>query len=442
MDDEIAAQRQVVAAAKDHVIVAGQEVKAEQAAARAATDYADALAEVRKEVATITEETGAEIRAAQELGVSLEELSKKYDLSTDALRIYLNAMDPTPVTKFGEAVGDAAAEIEPLTNRVDALAEKFRGLHAQPTLDALEVLYRYQGPVIREALQVVGASVGGVSHRFMQFATMVPPAIASAGASIQGTAAETQSAWSRLGESFADFGAQISQTFARALEGGGGFLGATQSLGVQAGANLGNFLSKGLGTKMAAKTGFLTKGLGKVLGDAAGMAIPLIGPVIGQLVGQPFSLGGPSKAELAGRKTAGAFRYSVMQTLTDGQLAEASKAALGAWRGNEQGAQFLIGVRDAYLAVGRSAAEAESAVTRLWRAETRGPEAVAAVPPCSASCKGYWTRRTRSPRRNARSPRGTGRSPRGCRALSRPATRPSTQRRSSRTSTNCRHSGS
>ena len=50
MDDEIAAQRQVVAAAKDHVIVAGQEVKAEQAAARAATDYADALAEVRKEL--------------------------------------------------------------------------------------------------------------------------------------------------------------------------------------------------------------------------------------------------------------------------------------------------------------------------------------------------------------------------------------------------------
>ncbi len=131
---------------------------------------------------------------------------------------------------------------------------------------------------------------------------------------------------------------------------------------------------------MTAGTGFLANGLGKVLGQAAGMAIPLIGPVIGSLIGKLFSIGGPSEAELAGRKTAGAFRDGVIATLTDGQLAEAAQAALGgAWRGNEQGAQFLIGVRDAYLAVGKSAAEAEAMVTRLWAAEARGPEAVAAV---------------------------------------------------------------
>ncbi len=186
-------------------------------------------------------------------------------------------------------------------------------------------------------------------------------------------------ATARLGESFAGFGQQIGQTFARALEGGGQWLGAMQSLGVQAGDRLGTFLSKGLGKRMTVETGFLSKGLGKVLGDAAGMAIPLIGPVIGGLVGKLFSLGGPSKAELAGRQTAKRFRDGVIQTLTDGQLAEASKAALGAWRGNEQGAQFLIGVRDAYLAVGRSAGEAEAMVNRLWAAEARGPEAVAAV---------------------------------------------------------------
>ena len=183
----------------------------------------------------------------------------------------------------------------------------------------------------------------------------------------------------RLGEQFAGFGTQIGQTFARALEGGGQWLGAMQSLGVQAGGRLGTFLSKGLTTRMTEATSFLAGGLGKVLGKAAGMAIPMIGPVIGQLVGTLFSLGGPSEAERAGRKVAGAFRDSVMQTLTDGQLAEASKAALGAWRGNERGAQFLIGVRDAYLAVGRSAGEAEAMVNRLWQAEKRGPEAVAAV---------------------------------------------------------------
>ena len=179
---------------------------------------------------------------------------------------------------------------------------------------------------------------------------------------------------------FTGFGASISQTFARALEGGGGFLGAIQSLGVQAGNRLGDALSGGLAKKMTAETGFLSKGLGAVLGQAAGMAIPLIGPVIGSLIGKLFSIGGPSEAELAGRKTAGAFRDGVIATLNDGQLAEASQAALGgAWRGNEQGAQFLIGVRDAYLKIGKSAADAEAMVTRLWAAEARGPEAVAAV---------------------------------------------------------------
>ena len=76
---------------------------------------------------------------------------------------------------------------------------------------------------------------------------------------------------------------------------------------------------------------------------------------------------------------AGAFRDGVIATLNDDQLAEAANAALGAWRGNERGSQFLIGVRDAYRSVGRSAAEAEAMVNRLWEAEARGPEAVAAV---------------------------------------------------------------
>ena len=183
----------------------------------------------------------------------------------------------------------------------------------------------------------------------------------------------------KLESAFTGFGAEIGQTFARALEGGGGFLGAAQSLGVQGGNRVGDALSGGLAKKMTEGTGFLSKGLGSVLGKVAGMAIPLIGPVIGPLIGKLFSIGGPSEAELAGRETAGAFRDGVIATLNDDQLAEAANAALGAWRGNERGSQFLIGVRDAYRSVGRSAAEAEAMVNRLWEAEKRGPEAVAAV---------------------------------------------------------------
>ena len=193
-------------------------------------------------------------------------------------------------------------------------------------------------------------------------------------------------------------------TLSRAFEGGGGFMGGIKSL-----------FSKGLGQIFSSITGGagggFTQALGKIfsgggvlekigstgtkIGSGIGKfmslglnGVPIVGPFLAAFggplikgVGKLFKkmFGGPSEAELAGRKTAGAFRDGVIATLNDGQLAEASQAALGAWRGNEQGAQFLIGVRDAYVSVGRSAAEAEAMVNRLWEAEARGPEAVAAV---------------------------------------------------------------
>ena len=146
----------------------------------------------------------------------------------------------------------------------------------------------------------------------------------------------------------------------------------------------------------AAKASAVFHTLGDAIGGTAGKILSEVGNIAqafatGGIVGGIIAgvgaaikgikslFGGPSEAERAGRKTAGAFRDGVIATLNDGQLAEAAEAALGAWRGNEQGAQFLIGVRDAYLSVGKSAAEAEAMVNRLWEAEARGPEAVAAV---------------------------------------------------------------
>ena len=383
MDDEIVAQQQVVEAANARVEAAQREVKAEQAAARASTNYTEALAEARKEVAGITEETGAKIRASQELGVSLEELSQNFGLSTEALRIYLRSLDTQPVTEFGEAVEDLGRQQRASRNAFGVMAMKaeFARMQLAGFVNTMKAVSQRMPDLIPppNALQF---DMAGIKANTLAGAHQLQAIWLETMATIGQKTPEglipppSSSAWSRLGEQFVGFGQQIGQTFVRALEGGGQWLGAMQSLGVQAGDRLGTFLSKGLTTKMTEATGFLSKGLGKVLGQAAGMAIPLIGPVIGSLVGKLFSLGGPSEAELAGRKVAGAFRDGVIQTLDGGQLAE---AALGAWRGNEQGAQFLIGVRDAYLAVGRSAGEAEAMVTRLWRAEARGPAAVQAV---------------------------------------------------------------
>ena len=193
-------------------------------------------------------------------------------------------------------------------------------------------------------------------------------------------------------------------TLASAFEGGGGFAGAMKSLGSQGLGQIFSSITGGAGGGVTQALGKIFSGggvLGKIgsigtkIGGGIGKflslglnGVPIVGPFLAAFggpllkgVGKLFKkmFGGPSEAELAGRKTAGAFRDSVIGTLNDGQLAEAANAALGAWRGNERGSQFLIGVRDAYVAVGKSAAEAERDVNRLWRAEKRGPEAVAAV---------------------------------------------------------------
>ena len=414
----VRAQEQAIAAAQDRVKAAQQEVEAEQAAARATTDYTEALQAAEQEAAKITDTTGQQIRAARTLGVSLEQLSKKFGISTEALKIYLGelAEADTPVDDLGDGVGTLTDEVQTLVDRLRgtgaiqaardwaAALDQVGGLTTLTDAETRQLVGTLETAIVK--WRALGEAVPTETYqRFIEATTRLRQ-VPLADLGLIGTRLDPEQFFAPLRQltlsdigpigiplepeitprfrtkiesALSGFGASISQTFARALEGGGGFLGAVQSLGVQAGNRLGTFLSEGLGKRMTAGTGLLAKGLGAVLGKAAGMAIPLIGPVIGSLIGKLFSIGGPSEAERAGRKTAGAFRDGVIATLNDGQLAEASQAALGHWRGNEQGAQFLIGVRDAYVAVGKSAAEAERDVTRLWQAEQRGPEAVAAV---------------------------------------------------------------
>lgn len=84
-----------------------------------------------------------------------------------------------------------------------------------------------------------------------------------------------------------------------------------------------------------------------------------------------------SDAEKRGRAAAQAFRDAVLETL-DASKAQIAKAASAGWQDPDR-ALFAIAVRDAYLKVGKSVAEAEMWVRKLWEAEAKGPEAVKAV---------------------------------------------------------------
>ena len=331
---------------------------ASEIAGREITAAAEAYAVLREEAGRLQEVNRQGGEAMGRVGVKLGLLGgglHDVSVSTDGTAVTVtrlnDTLDETPESagRAGQGLQGFETSVEDSTAAVDALDTGFD---------------RFTGGTTNSRNALMG---------FIGTLQDLPAAATTAGT------AAADGFLAGMGESFAGFGKQIGQTFARALEGGGGFLGATQSLGVQAGNRLGTSLSEGLSTKMAAKTGFLATGLGKVLGDAAGMAIPLIGPVIGSLVGKLFSLGGPSAAEQEGRRVAGTFRQGLLAELNPEQMAEVQQAMQGAWKGNEIGAATVIAVRDAYIAAGASAEEALEVVDRLWRAEQEGGAAVQQV---------------------------------------------------------------
>ena len=257
---------------------------------------------------------------------------------------------------------------------VRGLADQLNALHdvreaARESAEAMEALRQAEESLLVTAPQVtlswdemlsVGQKLGPEIHGMtMGTIEAIPPTmgLADAFAHLKTEApealAKTQGFFAGVSQGFQDLWKGIS--------GGQGISGLLKNVGSGLSEGLGQILSGGIASAVNAAVGLAWTGLKKLGGFFKSL------------------FGGASEAELAGRETAGAFRDGVIATLNDGQLAEAAEAAMGAWRGNEQGAQFLIGVRDAYVSVGRSAAEAEAMVNRLWEAEARGPEAVAAV---------------------------------------------------------------
>ena len=122
---------------------------------------------------------------------------------------------------------------------------------------------------------------------------------------------------------FEGFGGSISGTLARALEGGGGFLGAVGSLGTQAGERLGEALNEKYGEKLSAMTDRMGGKLGGVLGESLAIAMPLIGPALGAAatwIGKKLFgvLSKPSEAEKAARVSAADFVRESKTQLTEG----------------------------------------------------------------------------------------------------------------------------
>ncbi len=178
-----------------------------------------------------------------------------------------------------------------------------------------------------------------------------------------------------FGKSFKALMDDIPNTIARALEGGGGFKGAFESIGSQLGAMIGKSIGKSIGGEFGGVVGeaagsLLVKGIVKgVTSKNAGIRIAtgfaLAGP-LGALAAGIFGGRGPTKQELEGREFIQKFEADIAKLLTQQQKLEAGGIR---WK------ETTILVRDAYLATGRSAEQAEKDVKSLWDTSKKGAEA-------------------------------------------------------------------
>lgn len=127
--------------------------------------------------------------------------------------------------------------------------------------------------------------------------------------------------------------------------------------------------------------------MGKVIGGGMNMIFGPAGGLISSLMSQGMAkmgelalaglkkiggyfkdlFGGPSAKELAGREVVDAFEQHLSTMLTDAQRMEA---------GNDAWKQTVVVVRDAYLALGKTEAEALAAVNALWASSKGGADAV------------------------------------------------------------------
>jgi hypothetical protein len=145
---------------------------------------------------------------------------------------------------------------------------------------------------------------------------------------------------------------QLGPTILAAVTGGGSVL---KSIGSLIGKNIGDSIVGSFSES------FGKSGLGQVLSSV----IPGIGALLGPLLGKIGDLFGVSKEVKQAREELEKYQETLRGMLTTQQRAEAAGRG---W------AEDLIAVRDAFLAVGRSAEDAERIVAQMW--DTDNPDAM------------------------------------------------------------------
>lgn len=402
-----------------------------------AAKTADFVAQLQKaQVAmnALTKEQRAQINAALQLGVSTDALSDRYGVSEEVLKLYTGqvkvaskessnfARDLEAHKKEADAFSNALFGNDVIVRAakyVDAIgdvrnADRLSAETKRDVSEALDEAIRLMGNqapramlLLREAIRPTQAElrkleqvVENTTVDLKELSRIPPPLEAfqrdlhklettfqTTGINglltnlgdelkaISDLGPRPASVLDKFSESLKKF--DIPGTLIRALEGGGGFKGAAEAIGTRIGADIGKSIGTAIGGKFGGEVGeaagsLLVKGIVKgVTSKNAGIRIAtgfaVAGP-LGALAAGIFGGRGPSKEELEGREAVKKLEAEMQKLLTTTQRLEA---------GSEKWKMTVIAARDAYLATGRSAADAERDVKRLWDSSVEGAEAAA-----------------------------------------------------------------
>lgn len=309
---------------------------------KSAADARQAIADMGKQG---VEPTTAAVAAAAPI---VGDYSEKVEKVTKAKKA---AKDETD--KFAKSVKSLATNFVELKPAIDDAGASLqfiaRGLAADGTL-----LYTS----INESAKASAAAKKATEEWAMATGAVLAP-------SISGLSAVLEDAGTKSVSKFASLMQGVPQSIIAAIQGGGSVIGA-------AGATIGTNLMQAFTTKFGpAITAALPFGIGTAVTALLPMLGPMFGPVAEKIAGffkQIF--GGPSQEELRGRQAVADFEKQLAGLLTQTQLNEA---------GNESWKKTVIAIRDAYLAMGRTEAEALADAERLWQSSKQGAQASAAV---------------------------------------------------------------
>lgn len=270
------------------------------------------------------------IRYYKDQGVSLERLAQMYGLT----KIQAEALgqqftfEQSVITSTTKAFGGYSAQLQVALPLVTGLTEEMTrlssGFEDEARAAAIDTIELEKQARTRKALMDAVANQniplpGGKSGP--QFTVPSP--------------------FDGMGGKFKDAIAGFPNLMVQALTGGGGVKGAFEGFGSQ----MGSIFTKGIGSSVSQM-------LGGVMGNILGGVIGPLGSLVGPLLDKLFSIGGPSKKELEGRQVVADFEKGFANT-----------------------ADMINKVGAAYVANGKTAADAQAAIQRLWAAEKQGADA-------------------------------------------------------------------